>query len=153
MSTIKNIIILVTISLFFACGKEEHTPYNHPFIHIMKNEMSTENVSTIADYTGEYKVLLSSKPLDEILNVEYSITAGDGLKEGVDYALISPNQSLKFLPGIYEMPIRIKWMPHKVDESKDNSLTIQLIDNSMNFTVGLPGKDQHQRSFIIYKKN
>ena len=59
-----------------------------------------------------YSVYLSSKPLTENLEVNYQVIVGDGLKSGVDFELVTKGSTLTFLPGIYDMPIRIRWMPN-----------------------------------------
>ena len=51
------------------------------------------------------------------------------------------------------MPIRIRWMEHTVDPTKDNTLTIRLVSNSQNFTMGYPGPDESQRQLVITKEN
>jgi hypothetical protein len=51
------------------------------------------------------------------------------------------------------MPVRIRWMPHRVDPSKDNTLTIRLTGNSRSFTLGYPGPEHLQRQLVIEKKN
>ncbi len=144
------ILVLLIVPLLNSC-KEDFEPYDHPFIHIMKDDVSLTTVNAGARVLGEYKVFLSSKALDKTLTVTYSITPGDGLKEGVDYELVTQGTTLDFLPGIYDMPIRVRWLPHTIDETKQNTLTIRLESNSMNLTMGLPGKSEFQREFIIYK--
>uniref|UniRef100_UPI003217C81A hypothetical protein n=1 Tax=uncultured Draconibacterium sp. TaxID=1573823 RepID=UPI003217C81A len=146
-------LVLLFVPLVFSCGMDEFKPYDHSFFHIMKDGISSTTVSSKARVVGEYKIYLSSKPLSESVTVEYSIIAGDGLTEGVDYELITSGTSLNFLPGIYDMPIRIKWLPHTLDSQKNNTLTIRIESNSLDLTMGLPGKDQLQREFTITKKN
>ena len=51
------------------------------------------------------------------------------------------------------MPIRIKWLAHPVDETKDNTLTIRLTGNSQNLQLGVPGPDGLQKQLVIEKKN
>lgn len=148
--------ILYSTTLIFllltACGKDEHQPYDHPFIHIMNNNVSTETVNYMANAVRTYTINLSSKPLSENVEVTFKVTAGEGLKEGVDYEMITPGDRLVFLPGIYEMPVRVRWIASpNLDTSKDNTLTIELVSNSHNFTLGLPGPDQLQKKFVITK--
>jgi len=150
----RTIIYSITsiIVLFAACGKEEQKPFDHPFLHIMNNNTSSETVNYMASSTRTYNIYLSSKPLEENLEVTFQVKAGNGLKEGVDYEMITPGNSLIFLPGIYDMPIRVRWLPSPdFDPNKDNTLTIELVSNSQGITMGLPGPDQLQKKFVITK--
>lgn len=148
-----NILILLFFTVLCGCGKDLEEPYVHPFIHIMEKESSSVTVNSEAAYTATYSVYLSSALLADKLIVEYEIIPGAGLKAGVDYELVTSSTKLTFLPGIYDMPVRIKWLPNPVDPTKDNTLRIRLVQNSMNFTMGLPGPDGLQREFKITKIN
>src|SRR5690606_22197588 len=99
-----------------------------------------------------YQVYLSSAPQTQAVDVEFRLVPGNGLREGVDYEVLTPGRILSFLPGIYDMPIRIRWLPSPAfDETKDNTLTIELVGNNRGITMGLPGPDQRQRTFVITK--
>ncbi|NGF57566.1 hypothetical protein G5B00_13690 [Parapedobacter sp. SGR-10] len=138
--------------LLTACGKEEQQPFDHPFLHIMNNNTSSETVNYMANSVRTYNVYLSSKPLTENLEVTFQVTPGNGLKEGVDYEMVTPGNTLVFLPGIYDMPIRVRWMASPaLDPNNDNTLTIELVSNSQGITLGLPGPDQLQKKFVITK--
>ena len=76
--------------------------------------------------------------LSNVNNINTSVTTGN---------------QLTFEPGIYDMPIRIKWLAHPVDETKDNTLTIRLTGNSQNLHLGVPGPDGLQKQLVIEKKN
>jgi len=148
----KNIsyIYMAIILIMTGCGKEEYKPFDEAFIHIMSNNQSTETVNYLANATRTYNIYLSSKPLTSNLEVNFQITAGNGLKEGVDYEILTNGNSVLFLPGIYDMPIRIRWIANPLlDSSKDNTLTITLTDNNQNINIGLPGPDHNQSKFII----
>jgi len=75
------------------------------------------------------------------------------LKEGVDYEIVSKNAGvLAFLPGIYSLDIRIHWMPHEIDENRDNSLTITLESSSNpELNIGYTGPDHNNKTIIINK--
>ena len=111
--------------------------------------MVLSNVNNIDTYV----VSVSSKMLTTALVVNYEIVVGDGLQQGVDYELVTTGNQLTFEPGIYDMPIRIKWLAHPVDETKDNTLTIRLTGNSQNLHLGVPGPDGLQKQLVIEKKN
>ena len=85
--------------------------------------------------------------------MNYEIKVGDGLQTGVDYELVTTGNTLTFEPGVYDMPIRIKWLPHTVDAQKDNTLTITLTGNNQNLALGLPGNANRQKVLTITKQN
>ena len=146
-------IWVFSILALVSCHKDAFEPYDHPFIHIMKNGLSAVSISAQGMSVETYPVYLSSKALTENLTVDFEIIAGSGLVSGTDYEVVTTSNQLVFPPGIYEMPIRIRWLKNPVDESKDNTLKIVLVGNSMGFTLGLPGPDGKQKEFMITKVN
>jgi hypothetical protein len=148
-----NTILLLLPLFLLSCGLEEHEPYNTPFIHIMKDEVSTTVVTSNSNFVATYNVYLSSAPLTRNLDVTYEIKVGNGLVAGRDYEMVTNGNMLTFMPGIYDMPIRVRWLPNKVDPVKDNTMKIILVSNSMNITMGMPGPDQLQKEFTITKTN
>ena len=150
----KQILLFITIILalsFQSCNKDIREPYNTSFIHIMLNESSATTIAWNVNAVSTYSIYLSSAPLKESVTVVYDIIAGDGLTEGVDYEIVNKSNSVVFLPGIYDMPIRIKWLPNPIDVTKNNSLKIRLISNNKGINLGLPGPDKLQTEFTITK--
>ncbi|MDD4771676.1 MAG: hypothetical protein PHQ26_09400 [Bacteroidales bacterium] len=150
-------LFLYSVVLFLsACGLEEHEPFQEPFVHIMKDGASSAVVSasanTPASRPDSYSVYLSSAPLKDNLEVTFDLVVGDGLEEGRDFVMVTQGRTLTFFPGIYDVPIRIRWIARPVDPAKDNTLTIVLLDNSKGFNMGLPGPDHLQSSFVIRKQ-
>jgi hypothetical protein len=142
------------ICLFSSCTTDEKDPFDESFIHIMSDTGASEIVvGSDVNNINTYSIYLSSKSLSENVVVTYEITVGNGLKNGVDYELLTKGNELTFLPGIYDMPIRIQWKPNRVDEAKDNTITIRLMENNLGLTMGLPGPDGLQRELVIEKKN
>lgn len=89
---------------------------------------------------------------DDMITVSYEVTPGNGLKEGVDYKLVSSSKTIAFQPGIYKMPVRIELLKSSAfDETKDNTITITLTGNSAGFGLGKPGPDAKYKSFEIKK--
>lgn len=136
-----------------SCSDDEE-PYDNPFVHIMADGgASRVIINSDVNNVNVYNVYLSSKALSANLIVNYEITVGNGLQAGRDFEMVTTGNSLTFLPGIYDMPIRIRWKPNRVDPAKDNTLTIRLTGNNMGFTLGLPGPDGLQRELVIEKRN
>lgn len=152
MNLKRNILYLSSLILLLtSCGLNELPEYNLKYIHIMMNESSETTVSSKANMIGTYNVYLSAPTSEETVTVTYEIIAGDGLKEGVDYKIITQGNTLTFLPGIYDMPIRIQWFSNTLDPKKDNTLKIKLISNDKGYSIGLPGPNQNQSVFTIRK--
>lgn len=143
---------IVSMFIFSSCSKNEHDTYDLRFVHIMENEATSVSVSDKANSVNTYRIYLSSPQFLEPITVTYKITAGAGLTEGVDYELVNNASEVIFLPGIYDMPVRIKWMANAVDPAADNTIRIELLKVSNSaFNLGLPGKDQLQKSLTITK--
>ena len=54
------------------------------------------------------------------------------------------------MPGIYEQTIKIDWLPHDIDETKDNTVTISLL-SAEGVTLGYPGPDRLMKDLVIRK--
>ena len=146
-------LLLIPVFCLLSCRLDEHDPYNTPFIHIMINEASSIPIRSNVNNVETYYVYLSSAPLSSNLEVTYEIRVGEGLVAGRDYELVTTGNKLIFMPGIYDMPIRIRWMPNTVDPNKENTLKIVLLSNNLGITMGLPGPDQLQKELTITKTN
>ena len=142
----KIIVMLLALVALCGCQKEEFEGFDMPFVKVTTTTGASQTVVLS-------NVSVSSKMLTTALVVNYEIVVGDGLQEGVDYELVTTGNQLTFEPGIYDMPIRIKWLAHPVDETKDNTLTIRLTGNSQNLHLGVPGPDGLQKQLVIEKKN
>lgn len=152
MKQIVRLWIGAAILMLSSCGKENFKPFDTPFIHIMENNTASATVNYQANVIRSYNVYLSSRPLTENLSVTYEIVPGSGLRENVDYEVLTKENPLVFLPGIYDMPVRVRWLPSPdFNPQADNTLTIRLVSNDKGYTLGLPGPDQRQKEFIITK--
>lgn len=150
-------IILAAMAaiLLFSC--EEKEPYDNPFVYVIQADDSTyaasSTVSSQAAVVRTYYICLSSKILNEDLVVDYSFTVGDGLTAGVDFERITTGNQAIFQPGVFAIPIRIRWLPNTVDAEKDNSITIRIESSNLGITLGFPGPDQLSRQHTIRKVN
>ena len=149
------ILAAATALLFSSCEKDK--PYDHPFVYIIQADdaayAATSTVSSQATVVRTYNICLSSKELSENLIVDYSFNVGDGLKAGIDFERVTTGNQIVFVPGVYSMPIRIRWLPNEIDPLKDNTVTIRIENTSLGFTVGFPGPDQLSRQHTIRKIN
>lgn len=150
----KIIVMLLAVVALCACQKDEFEGYDVPFVKVATTTGASQTV-VLSDVNNvnTYLVTVSSKALTSALVVNYEIVVGDGLQEGVDYQLVTTGNQLTFEPGVYDMPIRIKWLAHTVDETKDNTLTIRLTGTNQNLQLGVPGPDGLQKQLVIEKKN
>ncbi len=146
-------IILCLCSVAVSCTKDEE-PFDNPFIYIeVDGGASSVVVNSDVNNTNTYNVYVSSRAFNRNLEVNYEIIAGNGLQAGRDFEIVTPGNTLTFMPGIYDMPIRIRWKPNPVDPSNNNTLTIRLTGNNMGFTMGVPGPDGLKRELVIRKSN
>lgn len=152
----KNIIYillaLVLAGAFASCKEQEVEPYKNPFFHIHVDNRSTVEVLSNRKDTVDYKVYLSAELQFDPIDVQYEVKVGNGLVAGRDYELLTQGTTLNFPSGIFERPIRIAWKEAALDATKDNTITIRLLSNSKNYTLGLPGPDGLQRQLVITKK-
>ncbi|MGJ8762256.1 MULTISPECIES: hypothetical protein [Polaribacter] len=145
--------ILVVITTLTSCNKDEITVFDEPFVHINFNDISISNINSNRKDIVSYYIYLSSKPLDKDMLLDYSIIIGDGLKEGVDFKILTTEYPLVFPIGIYRRPIQIQWLDNNLDASKDNTLKIKLDSNNLNINIGFPGPDANQSELILQKIN
>lgn len=150
----KVLYILFLIGALYSCDQEETVYFDEPFVRICTStgEARTVVLSNVRN-TNTYSVYLSSRPITDSLEVSYEVIVGDGLTEDVDYKVVTTANPLVFLPGINDMPIRIRWLKNPVDPTKDNTVTIRLTGNSKGYNLGFPGPDHVQSEVVIEKRN
>jgi hypothetical protein len=152
---IKQILVCIALptALFLgSCSKSELEPFKEPFFHINVEERSTVEVLSNRKDTVDYKIYLSTELQFEPIDLNYEVKVGNGLVEGRDYSLITKGNKFTFPAGIFERSVRIAWLDSPIDPTKDNTITIRLLSNSKNYTIGLPGPDGLQRELVITKK-
>ncbi len=114
--------------------------------------ISSMNVAASTDkFVVTTYVHLVATNFDDVVTVDYDVTCGDGLTEGVDYKLINSSKTVTFQPGIVKMPVRLELYASSLDSSKDNTITITLTGCSENLNLGYPGPDALFKSFVIKK--
>ena len=152
---LKSILLFAASVLLAGCAKNELPLFDEPFVYV---ETSTgSDVSVVgADMkaTVTYYIGISCPAFTDPIGVNFSVTCGNGLAEGVDYSVVTPGNTVTFLPGIWRMPVRIQWKDHAIDESKDNTVTIAITGTSTGtFTIGFPGPAAKGSKLVITKKN
>ena len=150
----KLLYILFLFGALYSCDQEESVYFDEPFVRICTStgESRTVGLSNVRN-TNTYSVYLSSRPITDSLEVSYEVIVGNGLTEDVDYKVVTTANPLVFLPGINDMPIRIRWLRNPVDPTKDNTVTIRLTGNSKGYNLGFPGPDHVQSEVVIEKRN
>lgn len=145
-------ILFVTVMCLVLAGCNKYTLFTNSFVAFDVNASSATSVDASGSWTGVYYVDYTGETQKETLTLTFSVTAGNGLTEGVDYEMITKGNTLSFLPGIFTIPIRIKWLSHPLDPSRNNSLTISLESSSdPETTIGMPGPDSLNKSITIHK--
>lgn len=147
----KILLAILTSFIFSAC--DTFTVYDGPACFSFDaTKSSPTTINELGEMEAEYYVHYIGPMAEQTNTVTFSVISGDGLKEGLDFQLITSSYTLSFLTGFTDLPIRIKWLPNTIDPNKDNSLTIVLesVDNP-DAIVGLPGPDQKNRTLKIFK--
>lgn len=152
---LKHMFFLAAAVLLTGCAKNELPLFDEPFVYL---ETSTGSdvavVGADMQATVTYYIGLSCPAFTEPIGVNFSVTCGSGLSEGVDYDVVTQGNTVSFLPGIWRMPVRIQWKEHAIDESRDNTVTITLTGTSTGtFTLGFPGPAAKGSKLVITKKN
>ncbi len=147
------VFILTSMTVFlYGCNANKAEVFDTPFVTFSYTNSSSTSVDAESSFDAQYYIHLSSRKLDGNLEVQVSAIPGNGLKEGVDYELVTEGGKVIFYPGIYDMPFRIKWLKHKVDPTLDNTLTLRLESCNMDGVyLGMPGPAEKMRSISINK--
>jgi hypothetical protein len=154
MNMKKNILLMALSAVLAVSCTKELPLYDTPFFSIATQDgASTAVVGSDVENVNTYYVTMSSVSRGDNAVVDFTVTPGAGLKEGVDYEIVTQGSSLTFLPGIYRMPIRVRWKEHSLDDSADNTLTISLTGGTDGFCLGMPGPDAKFSRLVITKKN
>lgn len=157
-------IVLIAFLLLVSCNKSEDILFDTPFISLeSKDPASAGPVNSDQEFIGEYLICLNSSPFSQNIEVTYEIEIGDGLIADRDFQILTQSNTLIFYTGIYDMPIRIKWLrtcvrdandniiSDSLDESKNTTMTIKLTGNSEGLTLGYPGPKQLKKEITIKK--
>lgn len=139
---------LATLALTVACNKIE--TFDGAFVAFDTAKSSVVSIDAEGEFTGSYTVHYTSPKPSAPIVVSFAVTCGDGLSEGIDYKVATVGGKITFMPGIYEQTIKIDWLPHDIDETKDNTVTISLL-SAEGVTLGYPGPDRLMKDLVIRK--
>lgn len=150
MSKLKTILIALTALLpLLSCTELDYPTFDQPFVYF--DGAATVNVDATGKVLRTYNLKLSAKTQTEPVNLKLSYSVGDGLKEGVDFEILTSDR-ISFLAGIYSMPVRVQWLRHSLDEAKDNTLTISIEScDREDVIIGIPGPAGRGRSIKFVK--
>ena len=140
--------LLVTLALTVACNKIE--TFDDAFVAFDTAKSSVVSIDAEGEFTGSYTVHYTGPKPSAPIVVSFAVTCGDGLSEGIDYKVATVGGKITFMPGIYEQTIKIDWLPHDIDETKDNTVTISLL-SAEGVTLGYPGPDRLMKDLVIRK--
>ncbi|MBQ7195235.1 MAG: hypothetical protein IJS07_06335 [Bacteroidales bacterium] len=135
--------------------------FDTPFFAITDIDGTLSEMDINKDANGlvsELKVrfVVSNHYYQEPVTLNYDLICGDGITEGVDFAVQPSTASpLTFNPADgYERIIRIVFYKNPAfDASKDNTLRVRLSGSSLkNAIMGYPGPDHLKSEFIFTKK-
>lgn len=139
---------LATLALTVACNKIE--TFDGAFVAFDTTKSSVVSIDAEGEFTGSYTLHYTGPKPSAPIVVSFAVTCGDGLSEGIDYKVATLGGKITFMPGIYEQTIKIDWLPHDIDETKDNTVTISLL-SAEGVTLGYPGPDRLMKDLVIRK--
>lgn len=139
---------LATLALTVACNKIEM--FDGAFVAFDTTKSSVVSIDAEGEFTGSYTLHYTGPKPSAPIVVSFAVTCGDGLSEGIDYKVATVGGKITFMPGIYEQTIKIDWLPHDIDETKDNTVTISLL-SAEGVTLGYPGPDRLMKNLVIRK--
>lgn len=126
------------------------TLFDEAFVAFDTAKSSVVSINATGEFTGSYTLHYTGPKPSAPIVVNFVVTCGNGLAEGVDYKVATAGGKITFMPGIYEQVIKIDWIPHEIDESKDNTVTISLV-SADGVTLGYPGPDKLMKDLVIRK--
>lgn len=149
LNKITELAMLMLIAVSSAsCNKI--TLFDEAFVAFDTAKSSVVSINAAGEFTGSYTLHYTGPKPSAPIVVNFVVTCGDGLAEGVDYKVATAGGKITFMPGIYEQVIKIDWLPHEIDESKDNTVTISLV-SADGVTLGYPGPDKLMKDLVIRK--
>lgn len=140
-------LMVVAVSTV-SCNKI--TLFDEAFVAFDTAKSSVVSINAAGEFTGSYTLHYTGPKPSAPIVVNFVVTCGNGLAEGVDYKVATAGGKITFMPGIYEQVIKIDWLPHEIDESKDNTVTISLV-SADGVTLGYPGPDKLMKDLVIRK--
>ncbi len=144
-------LLLLTVALN-GCHINDFKEFTDYYIAFAPGSASYTEVKEAASLVAQYPIHFCTVKRDETVSVTVEAIPGDGLKEGVDYKVIS-SATQSFPPGVYDKSFVIEWLPGSIDASKDNSLTLLLSGCSdPDIILGVPGPSGKYKSMKITKK-
>ncbi len=149
LNKITELAMLMLIAVSAAsCNKI--TLFDEAFVAFDTAKSSVVSINAAGEFTGSYTLHYTGPKPSAPIVVNFVVTCGNGLAEGVDYKVATAGGKITFMPGIYEQVIKIDWLPHEIDESKDNTVTISLV-SADGVTLGYPGPDKLMKDLVIRK--
>ena len=149
LNKITELAMLMSIAVSEAsCNKI--TLFDEAFVAFDTAKSSVVSINATGEFTGSYTLHYTGPKPSAPIVVNFVVTCGNGLAEGVDYKVATAGGKITFMPGIYEQVIKIDWLPHEIDESKDNTVTISLV-SADGVTLGYPGPDRLMKDLVIRK--
>lgn len=149
LNKITELEMLMSIAVSAAsCNKI--TLFDEAFVAFDTAKSSVVSINATGEFTGSYTLHYTGPKPSAPIVVNFVVTCGNGLAEGVDYKVATAGGKITFMPGIYEQVIKIDWLPHEIDESKDNTVTISLV-SANGVTLGYPGPDKLMKDLVIRK--
>ncbi len=151
----KKIIVIISAALLLAaCNGYNSLPlFEDSYVYFNTAKSGFTNINELGKSTTSYYInYVGPMEEGESIDVQFSVSAGDGLAEGVDYQMVTTENTLSFSPGVYSLGIHIRWLAHEIDPDRDNTVTLRIEGCSKEGVIlGLPGPAAKDRSVTITK--
>lgn len=146
-------LVLAAVFCLASCGGLEEEFMDNSYVYIAdgSGESSTivKNDKMYNPHTLWVTLSLAKTDLDATVEVYYEAIA-DGLREGVDYTINTESASpLKFKPGNFVVPLRIKWL---YESSNEGTLTIKLTGSNLSYLQMGYAKTKASSTYVYTKK-
>ena len=142
-----SLLIILFISVIYGCENDDipnHEYNSGSFVAFKTNAYEAkENASQI-----KIPVMVADKGRDQTVEVAFNIAKNDSVAIGTDFELLNESKSLSFQPGEGVKYIQIAPVNTLVEEG-DKVFEIELLSNSKDYQIGMPGPDNKNASCTV----
>ena len=105
LNKITELAMLMSIVVSAAsCNKI--TLFDEAFVAFDTAKSSVVSINATGEFTGSYTLHYTGPKPSAPIVVNFVVTCGNGLAEGVDYKVVTAGGKITFMPGIYEQVIK-----------------------------------------------
>ena len=110
MKSSRYVALMLGALLLCGCDINDLKQFTDYYMAFDISRSSTTTVNEAGEFAGSYSIHFCTAKRDETVSVNVEVIPGDGLRENVDYKVIT-STSVKFAPGVYDKTFTIQWLP------------------------------------------